>query len=479
MLTDQPFMKFEIREKVKHFKEDRSFNELSSLELQPIIKVYESKNQVEVNGHLVLHGEFLTKEEDWEQFFNESDGIHYHPFYNKKEEEADSFQYQIPLSIQMPRDRVEDTAELFVVVEDFDYEILSSGEMELTAQIKLLGVHPDPKQDTPAEFHSNMENEEFSFSESHTQDGGVSSTEPQEEDRKNQQDKQRESQAEPKVEPMQDQEEHPKSHQEETAQPTISVEEEKNTEQRDDAAQQMTENQSIKQELEEQNEGSLENETSENEGYEIEKSEDENTEKESEEETEASETVEKAEEQTEETTAKVKIGITRKDKEAKTDGGENTVNPLYSLFKKGQKNESETVEQELSAEETVQDQKNETDEASLKKEEQILEVEKEKELEKQEAEEMQPENESDLAEANEEVQAEDPKAEDTKEMLYSLLKGNEDNKYKLKIYLVHKEDTLEKIAEKYNLEPQELIRYNQLDSQELEEGQLLYLPKEG
>jgi len=63
-------------------------------------------------------------------------------------------------------------------------------------------------------------------------------------------------------------------------------------------------------------------------------------------------------------------------------------------------------------------------------------------------------------------------------MLFSLLQGNEEKKYKLKIYLVQKEDTLDLVAERYSLKREEILRHNSLASHQLEEGQLLYLPRE-
>jgi stage VI sporulation protein D len=47
---------------------------------------------------------------------------------------------------------------------------------------------------------------------------------------------------------------------------------------------------------------------------------------------------------------------------------------------------------------------------------------------------------------------------------------------KVRLCIVHKEDTLESIAKKYDRKPQELRLYNGLSDQEITEGQVIYIP---
>ena len=48
---------------------------------------------------------------------------------------------------------------------------------------------------------------------------------------------------------------------------------------------------------------------------------------------------------------------------------------------------------------------------------------------------------------------------------------------RVRIYIVQKEDSLESIAEKYNLHPRELLLHNKLERQEVSEGTLLVIPR--
>ncbi|MGD9677353.1 MAG: LysM peptidoglycan-binding domain-containing protein [Vulcanibacillus sp.] len=142
MLSELPNVKFEIHEKVKLSNEELSFNNLTSLDLQPIVKVYDNKKEVEITGYLVLSGEFIVKNQYLEDQLDQFDALHYDTLLSN-EYKVDSFQQQIPLTIQVDNKRVEEINSIIVKVEEFDYEIISDQEIELTAQVKLIGVKPE------------------------------------------------------------------------------------------------------------------------------------------------------------------------------------------------------------------------------------------------------------------------------------------------------------------------------------------------
>lgn len=396
-MTDQPFIKFEIREKIRHFKDNRSFDELSSLELQPIIKVYESKHDVEVSGHLVLSGEFTPKEEAWESQFDQADGIHYGAFF-KRNEEIDSFQYQIPLSIQIGNERVADPTELLVVIEDFDYEILSDQELELVAHLKLLGIHPNPDQDLPVYMQENIQDEEYDGQ----YDGQISKESEADQQKLNSEEIEIEEIKEKSVEVTEDQ-----------TKEVIAEEVSAEADQDHLKTEEITE-------------------------------------------ITLKETTEKAEE---EPVAKMKIGVKGNSKEGKGAEESSGVSPLYSLFKKEKK---ETGIKEAKENQTPKSK----DEPAQAPVEAIIQDEIQEELQHQ------------ITEQKEEpAENKSTKNKSSKDMLFSLLRENEGNRqYKMKIYLVQKEETLEQIAEKYATSPKDIVTFNRLASQVLTEGQLIYLP---
>lgn len=138
-------MKFEMHEKIKLSNEEQSFKNLASLDLQPIVKVYENKEEVEVTGYLVLSGEFIIKNQYWEEQLDQFDALHYDALHNN-DYKVDSFQHQIPLSIRIDNSRVEDISTVVVEVDNFDYQIISNQEIEIISEIKLHGVKPDKRE---------------------------------------------------------------------------------------------------------------------------------------------------------------------------------------------------------------------------------------------------------------------------------------------------------------------------------------------
>lgn len=57
------------------------------------------------------------------------------------------------------------------------------------------------------------------------------------------------------------------------------------------------------------------------------------------------------------------------------------------------------------------------------------------------------------------------------------LTEEEDRFHRLKMVIAQKEDTLESIADRYDLSSVELLQLNKLESGEIEQGQILYIPK--
>lgn len=68
-------------------------------------------------------------------------------------------------------------------------------------------------------------------------------------------------------------------------------------------------------------------------------------------------------------------------------------------------------------------------------------------------------------------------ASDALEWKNLFLNANEEQQFrKVRLCIVHKNDTVESIAQKYDRKPQEIRLYNSLSDQEVTEGQVLYIP---
>jgi len=449
---DQPFMNFEINEKVKHFNHGQSFQELSSLELEPIVKIHKSDKQINISGHLVLSGEFLKKEDNWEEQIEDADGIHYGSFF-VRDDEVETFQHQIPISFEVQLERVADPAQVYVMIENFDYVVLANEEMEVTAKIRLIGVHPEPRQERTVNFADRIMDEtvftdqQDTISNADLNQVGIDETANTAEFTTSRSDQRQQEISEEKVVGNQELKRIETNVEEEEPQGTAAIPDPEPSE----AVLATDEQQTSSIDLPGKTD-----------------------------------------------TPKMKIGIQSKNSTS-SEKPSSMSNPLFSLYKK------EQGKAQLSAEETdnLIEQRDDSVETASRKEKEISKsqekpektVEAVKEIpneEKPEAIEKaiesakdQPKGEVASEEETIEVTNEGTKEQqnrkktsDSKNMLFSLLQGNEEKKYKLKIYLVQKEDTLDLVAERYSLKREEILRHNSLASHQLEEGQLLYLPRE-
>lgn len=151
-MSGLPVMNFDIKEKVKLSNEEQSFNELSSLELEPVVKVYDFEKEVEVTGYLVLYGEFYIRNQYLEEGLDQFDALHFDSALNNYK--IDSFQHRIPVSIKIDSMKVEDTSKVLVEVENFDYQVISDQEIEVTSSLKLIGVKQEKTNIVNAEGKS-------------------------------------------------------------------------------------------------------------------------------------------------------------------------------------------------------------------------------------------------------------------------------------------------------------------------------------
>lgn len=132
-------------------------------------------------------------------------------------------------------------------------------------------------------------------------------------------------------------------------------------------------------------------------------------------------------------------------------------------------------EEEQEEEKDRENQKAKTILPSL--EEKVLEVHLE---EQKEEEETRSEGETPrlLDEKEEDVDEEQEEIKSVANFLSTLFKSEEETRYsKIRLCIVQTGDTIEKIAERFELPTLQILQYNQLDDSELSPGELLYIPE--
>ena len=81
------------------------------------------------------------------------------------------------------------------------------------------------------------------------------------------------------------------------------------------------------------------------------------------------------------------------------------------------------------------------------------------------------------AEAASEAAAQQIKLSEAVEWKNLFINSSQEQGFKrMKICLVQKEETLEQIAQRYQLNPREIVLYNRLNNHEVDAGQMLFIP---
>lgn len=83
--------------------------------------------------------------------------------------------------------------------------------------------------------------------------------------------------------------------------------------------------------------------------------------------------------------------------------------------------------------------------------------------------------------AKQEQREDSPLVNKVSHFLSKLMAKKEETPQKatLKICIVQRNETLEQIAERYQVSPEEIIRFNRLSSSEVQEGEMIYIPQRG
>ncbi|WP_078391834.1 stage VI sporulation protein D [Shouchella patagoniensis] len=151
-----------------------------------------------------------------------------------------------------------------------------------------------------------------------------------------------------------------------------------------------------------------------------------------------------------------------------------------------------SIMQQNEDKESVERYEEELEEETLERYEEELEEETleryEEELEEETLERHEEELEEETLERHEEVEAQVENKNETEKPIHkkardenasyltSMLRNEEEQFSKWRMCIIQEADTLESIAERYELSTSQLTRYNNLASDKVEEGQILYIP---
>lgn len=445
---------------------EQQMKDLLSLGLTPDIHIEEKGDYVVIKGGLRLHGEYTIdddKVETVEREFtpNPVDEINV-------SEEKGIISHFFPVDITIPLHRINKLDDIYVHINGFDYDLPEPDCIQLTAEVSITGM----KNGAAVQTRETLPPETFPVWEMEK----TAEPEPKEE----KESAEREAEEEPPTEQLETEpieeiatEEKEEESEEEDTPTTPAVFFNEQEKRKDVASEEKEIDETVENvaeveedtEEEEREETEVEREIPSEEARteittEAEKTEEKETSPTNEEEHEQR-SVESTEEEPpkEEETESVAVGEEEKEteaeeerekeKEAEPESEENTV---VTSFRRRPERE----------EEPTSVQSNEENEFSEREEDRDEEETSDEETEdgRDEEEEKAPASERD----------------DNALYLTKMMTKSEEQFSRLKMCIIQENESLETIAERYNTTTTHLIRFNRLENEHVEEGQILYIP---
>ena len=145
-------LRFSIEEAVA-FRREHHVDQLLSISLQPTITIEEQEDYVYIRGVLQLSGEYTKREEDGEDVEDvETFELgRYIEQVRMRDEETGEFLHQFPIDVTVPKERVDDLEQVYVLIESFDYD-LRKNELRLIAEVAIHGIQMDDDQEDEEEW---------------------------------------------------------------------------------------------------------------------------------------------------------------------------------------------------------------------------------------------------------------------------------------------------------------------------------------
>lgn len=146
-------LKFSL-EDVVWFRKGEEISELISLSLEPEVTVQEFDHYISIRGALNMFGEYRRVEEDEENDDGESFNFSGQKFVDvnpTREMGIYEFHYDFPVDITIPIHRIREVNELNLDIDSFDYVIPENGSLILRTDIVITGVYEEVREEEEIE----------------------------------------------------------------------------------------------------------------------------------------------------------------------------------------------------------------------------------------------------------------------------------------------------------------------------------------
>lgn len=160
-------LRFSLKESV-WFQKGQEVEELLSISLDPDVEIEELGHEVIVRGQLDLTGEYVARQDDSAYSLRDLSPAKSIDYVETREDGVNELVHSFPLEISIPRNRVKVIEELYVSIEEFDYELKENGCLQLLADISITGLCDEERIEDEEEETAYAELEDDSAQEYET-----------------------------------------------------------------------------------------------------------------------------------------------------------------------------------------------------------------------------------------------------------------------------------------------------------------------
>jgi len=157
-------LRFSLKESV-WFQKGQEVEELLSISLDPDVEIEELDHEVIVRGQLDLTGEYVARQDDSAYSLRELSPAKAIDYVETRADGVNELVHSFPLEISIPRNRVKVIEELYVSIEEFDYELKENGCLQLLADISITGLCDEERTEDEEEETAYAELEDVSAEE--------------------------------------------------------------------------------------------------------------------------------------------------------------------------------------------------------------------------------------------------------------------------------------------------------------------------
>lgn len=141
--------------------------DIVSLELEPEIEVNEDGNYVNISGSLVLTGRFLANEDEGDETLDlESSSLaeqlHFNPLRVEQKEIVErnfngKIEKRFPIDVTVPVQKIQSIDDVFVHVDQFDYEVYDGHRLAIQADVSITGILKEARVEAVKEYNETPE----------------------------------------------------------------------------------------------------------------------------------------------------------------------------------------------------------------------------------------------------------------------------------------------------------------------------------